>query len=149
MNEEQPAAEFDGPWKEALEHALPLFLRHFLADLFAGLNWSVDHEFLHQELQRLAPASETGLQRVDLLVKAFKPDGDPVYLHIEVQMHRESLFSWRMEDYRGVIRHHYRQPVVGIAILGDDDPSWEPTAHEEGEFGVMARYTFRVVKLWR
>ena len=62
---------------EMAKPALILFLAYFLPELHAAIDWSREHEFLHQELQALTPASATGLQRVDLLVKAFTPAGDP------------------------------------------------------------------------
>src|SRR5262245_29238013 len=64
-----PPAEFDGAWKEALDHACELFLAAFVVDVHAAIDWRQDYESLDQELQKLAPESASGLRRVDKLVK--------------------------------------------------------------------------------
>src|SRR5436190_10779272 len=137
-----PEAEYDGPWKDALELGFPLFLAYFLPELHAAIDWSREHEFLHQELQALTPASATGLQGVDLLVKALTPAGDARYLHAEAQMTRDGGFAGRVEDYRCALRLHYRQPIISIGILGDADPSRELATYEAWQGGCQASAYF-------
>ena len=91
--------EFDGPWKHALEIAFDLFLRLFLLDLHEIVDWVKDHGSQDQELQKLTPASATGVRRVDKLFKAFHKDtDDPRYFHVEAQsqVQPEDEFSGRM-----------------------------------------------------
>ena len=45
------AADYDGAWKEALEHYLQPFLELCFADIAARINWRIPVEFLDQELQ--------------------------------------------------------------------------------------------------
>src|SRR5262249_45935861 len=78
-----PPAEFDAVWKDGLELGLELFLAWELADIHAAVDWKQDHEFLDQELQKLAPEGSEGVRRVDKLVKLIRHNGDPLYLHIE------------------------------------------------------------------
>jgi hypothetical protein len=142
-----PPAEFDGPWKDALELGTDLFLAWSYPDIHAAVNWKEDHEFLDQELQKLAPQSTEGVRRVDKLVKCITHEGDPLYLHLDAQAQRETGFGARMQTYRRRLRERLGLPVVSIAVLGDDDPAWRPTSHEEGRFGSTDRSTFLVVKL--
>jgi hypothetical protein len=142
--------EFDGPWKHALEIAFDLFLRLFLLDLHEIVDWVKDHGSQDQELQKLTPASATGVRRVDKLFKAFHKDtDDPRYFHVEAQsqVQPEDEFSGRMYTYSYRGRDLLGQPIISIAILGDDDPKWLPRKHKEGEHGSEVTFTFRTVKL--
>jgi hypothetical protein len=142
-----PPAEFDGPWKDALDHGCALFLSAFAADVHAAIDWREDYEALDQELQKLAPESASGVRRVDRLFKAVKHDGDPLYLHLEAQMQQDPYFGSRTFTYRYRIRDRFSVSPVTIAILGDDDPKWKPAGHVEGQFGCEDRCRFITVKL--
>jgi hypothetical protein len=50
------------------------------------------------------------------------------------------VYSYRGRDLLG-------QPLISIAVPGDDDPSWHPREHREGEHGSEVVFTFRTVKL--
>ena len=99
---------------------------------------------------------------MDKLVKVWRretPDGtlldsgaeEEDYYHFEAQYQKEEAFAQRMSDYNDVARVHFRNPVVGVAILGDEDPDWRPEVYhwEKDKFALTFR--FRVIKLldWR
>ncbi len=133
-----------------LEIAFDLFLRLFLLDLYEIVDWAKDHASQDQELQKLTPASATGVRRVDKLFKAIHKDtGDPRYFHVEAQsqVQPEDEFTGRMYTYNYRGRDLLGQPIVSIAILGDDDPKWLPRKHKEGEHGSEVTFTFRTVKV--
>jgi hypothetical protein len=140
--------DFDGPWKEALEHGFDLFLALLFPDVHASLDWSADHASLDQELQKLVPEAATGVRRVDKLVKAARRDtGDPRYLHVEAQMQPDDDFGRRMYTYSYRGRDRFNQPLLSLAVLGDDNPRWHPRSYREGELGCETVYTFRTAKL--
>src|SRR4051812_14501862 len=115
--------EFDGPWKSALEVGFDLFLGHFLADLYAILDWTEDYVAMDQELQKLMPESATSVRRVDKLFKAVHKDtGDARYFHVEAQAQPqpEQEFGERMYVYSYRGRDLLGQPLISIAILNDD-----------------------------
>lgn len=139
--------DYDGPWKEALELAFDLFLALFFPAVYALVDWTYNFESLEQELQKLAPDAPGAAKRVDKLFHVLTHNGDPVLAHVEAQMHRDADFPERMfvYGYRG--RDRFRQPLVSIAVLGDDDPGWKPTSYTEGRCGCQTTYSFLHVKL--
>src|SRR5581483_10979867 len=84
-------ADFDSPWKEALELYFPAFLLLFYPHIHADIDWPRGHEFLNKELQRLAPKGGRGRLYVDKLVKVWRKDGREawVLIHVEVQTQRD------------------------------------------------------------
>src|SRR5437899_1136668 len=100
-------AEFDGPWKEALDQELNRFLAFFFSAAHAHVDWQRDHESLDAELQKLRPEAERGLRRADRLVKLWLKGngGEFAVLHAEVQCqheadfaHRQHVYNYRAED---------------------------------------------------
>ena len=55
-----PRADFDSPWKQALEAYFPQFLDFFFPDIHVDIDWSRGHEFLDQELQQIVRDAELG-----------------------------------------------------------------------------------------
>ncbi len=81
------------------------------------------------ELQQIAPDSETGRRYVDELFQVALKSGVEqwILIHIEVQMDNESDFPVRMSIYHYRIFDKYnRREVVSFAVLGDDNPAWRP-----------------------
>src|SRR4051812_250341 len=102
--------ELDGPWKEALEVGLDLFLGLFLADVHGILDWERGYDSQDQELQKMVPTAATGVRRVDKLFKASrKKSGDPRYLHVEAQHQPDPQFGERMYTYSYRGRDHLGQ----------------------------------------
>jgi hypothetical protein len=64
-----PTSDYDHPWKDALEEYMPDFLALFFPDIYADIDWSVPPVFLDSELQQIARDAETGVVRVDKLVR--------------------------------------------------------------------------------
>jgi hypothetical protein len=141
--------EFDGPWKNALEGGFDLFLALFLPDLHALVDWTQDHRALDQELQKLMPESATGVRRVDKLFQAARQGSDSRFFHVEAQAQPqpEEEFGERMYVYSYRGRDLLGQPLISIALLTDDQLSWHPRQHREGEHGSELVFTFRTVKL--
>ena len=56
-----------------------------------------------------------------------------------------------MSDYNDVARVHLRNPVVGVAILGDEDPDWRPGVYHWQKDGCALTFQFQTIKLldWR
>lgn len=80
-------AEYDTPWKEALEHYFPEFMAFFFPAAHTDIDWNQGYEFLDKELQQITRDAELGWRLVDKLVRVYGKDGeeDLVMVHIEVQ----------------------------------------------------------------
>jgi hypothetical protein len=144
-----PAAEFDGPWKEALGWYFGPFLAFFFPAAHAEIDWSRGEVPLDAELQQIAPEAEAGRGTVDKLVKVWTRDGEEawVLVHVEVQSQRDADFARRMYAYNHRLEDKYGRMPASLAVLGDEVRSWRPGPHRGGRWGCEVRFTFPAVKL--
>ncbi len=142
-------ADYDSPWKEALEVYFPEFLALCFPEAHAGINWARGHEFLDKELQQITRDAELGRRLADKLVKVWLDDGSETWLlvHIEVQGQTDPAFAGRMYVYQYRIFDHYAREVVSLAVLGDETASWRPTSFGYTRWGCELRFRFPVLKL--
>ena len=142
-------ADYDNPWKEILERLFEWFIAFFYPELYKLINWSRGHEFLDSEFQRLIENDRLSHNRVDKLVKVWLKTGGVqwILVHIEMQAKKEKGFAERIFYYLSLMYAHHRRPVVSIAILGDDDPSWKPDFFGYNIPGLDLHYRYPCVKI--
>jgi hypothetical protein len=147
MNE--PAAEFDGPWKEVLEWYFEPFLQFFFPLVHSGVDWSHEPSFLDKELQKIVPEAEAGRGTVDKLVQVWARDGAEkwVFVHVEVQSQSDTDFPRRMYVYNHRLEDRFGRMPVSLAILGDDSRAWRPATYQGGQWGCEVQFIFPTVKL--
>jgi hypothetical protein len=68
-------------------------------------------------------------------------------IHIEVQATYDAAFAERMFQYNVAAHALYNREVVSLAVLGDDNPGWRPSAFTYGRWGCRTGIEFLVVKL--
>jgi hypothetical protein len=143
------AADYDSPWKEALDRYFAAFLAFFFPEAHADIDWSRGHEMLDKELQRIVRGARHGRRVVDKLVKVWLKTGEERWLliHVEVQTGRERDFPRRMFVYNYRIFDRYGQEVVSLAVLADDDPAWRPRRYSYGRWGCRTGIEFQPIKL--
>jgi hypothetical protein len=97
----EQAADYDSPWKEALQHFFSDLVAFFLPQAHADINWNRGHVFLDKELQQLVGDAVVGPRRADLLVKVWRRGGEEawVLVHLEVQAQPQRDFAERMYVY--------------------------------------------------
>ncbi|MBF0342306.1 MAG: hypothetical protein HQL95_15280 [Magnetococcales bacterium] len=141
--------EFDTPWKEIVRTCFQEFIAFFLPVAHVGIDWSRECEFLDKELARITREAETGDRRVDQLVKVWQLDGHEqwVLIHAEIHGNRQARFSERMFTYQYRAFDLGHRPVVGLAILADDDSGWRPVEFVYELWETRLVYRFKVVKL--
>jgi hypothetical protein len=144
-----PEADYDSPWKEALDHYFERCIAFFFSHIHPDIDWSRGYEMLDKELQPIIRRAERGRLYVDKLVKVWLKDGQEKWLliHIEVQAAREGEFAERMHVYNHRIADRYGREVISLAILADDDPSGRPDRYEYSRWGFQTLTKFPVVKL--
>jgi hypothetical protein len=140
-------ADYDSPWKDAVDGFFLWFLSFFFPKIYADLDLTQDHEFLEQEMRKLLPAARTGKRLADKLVKLTTKEGDVRYLHVEVQGDAEDAFEHRMDVYNYRARDRVGQPVVSVAVLADDDPTWRPSAYVFSCWGFEQSLRFPPIKV--
>jgi hypothetical protein len=98
----QPAADYDSPWKDVLEHAFPEFMAFYFPEAHAQIDWAQGHEFKNTELRQVVRDAELGRRlTADALVQVTLTSGEQrwIYMHIEVQGQRDTDFAQRMFTY--------------------------------------------------
>jgi hypothetical protein len=142
-------ADYDSPWKEALELYFEAFVAFFRPAIHKDIDWSRGYESLDKELQQLAVESEQGRRYVDKLMKVWRKDGSEawVLIHVEVQTAPEADFPRRMYVYSYRIRDRYNRKVASLAVLADDDPDWRPDRFEDELWGCSTTFQFLPSKL--
>ena len=141
--------EYDSPWKEIIE----IFFENLMALLFpqihARIDWSYPYESLEQELREVVRGARAGPRAVDKLIKVRTLGGEPLYVfvHIEVQVSRDSEFALRMYIYQYRIFDLHPEAVASLAILGDDDPNWRPECYVHELLDSKVSFEYPVAKL--
>jgi predicted transposase YdaD len=148
MTHEHPD-DFDSPWKEALEQALPDFLALFFPQAHAGIDWSRGHRFRDKELQQVVRDAELGRRYADKLAEVYSLDGAEtwVLVHIEIQGQADPRFAERMYVYHYRLFDRYRRDVVSLAVLTDAQGGFRPSGYERERWGCSLRFRFPMVKL--
>jgi hypothetical protein len=143
------SADYDSPWKEALDAYFEAFLALLLPHVHALIDWSRGHESLDKEFQQIVREAEIGRRYVDKLVKVWTKDGVEcwVLIHVEVQTTRDADFPLRMYVYHYRIFDRYNKPVASIAVLADEDGNWRPSEYHAERFGCESILRFPTVKL--
>ncbi|MBF0137338.1 MAG: DUF4351 domain-containing protein [Magnetococcales bacterium] len=142
--------EFDVPWKDILENYFPEFLAFFLPEAYREIDWERGFAFLDNELARITRAAEIGDRRMDKLVKVWRRGDDHelwVLIHIEIQGNRKPNFAENMYVYQYRAYDLYQKPVVGLAILADEEPGWRPAEFGYALWGTRQSYRFTAIKL--
>ncbi len=142
-------ADWDTPWKEALERYFPEFLQFFFPWIYNDIDWTKGCEFLDKELQQIVRDAERGRRLVDKLVKVWRCNGEEtwVLVHLEIQGQWEIAFPKRMYIYHYRIEDRYDRPVVSLAVLTDDDISWRPNRYTSKLWRCRVSLKFPIVKL--
>jgi hypothetical protein len=139
--------EFDGPWKEALAALFPQLLRLYRPAEAVQVNWQRGTDSLETEMQKLLPASQTGLKRIDKLFKVSLHNGEVRHYHVEVQCWPDSDFEHRVYVYNSVAELYCGDRVDSLIVLGDDDPGWLPGSYGWERSCSRKTFTFQPMKL--
>jgi hypothetical protein len=145
----EPQADYDSPWKEALEQYFEAFLAFLFPDAHAAIDWNRPPESLDKELQQIVREAEVGKRLADKLFKVWRLGGTEawVLVHIEVQSQEESDFAERMYVYNYRCFDRYRKPVISLAVLGDESVAWRPSFYGYALGGCEVSLRFPVAKL--
>jgi hypothetical protein len=153
MEEDNPASDFDGAWKAAIEEYLPEFFALFFPAAYADIDWSQGYAFLDSELQQVMRDAETGLLRLDRLVQVWREGGvdAQVLVHVELQNDPETEFARRMSMYNNRLYDRYNRDIASLAVLGDEARNWRPARFRRELWNCYEEFGYPIVKLtdWR
>ena len=142
-------ADYDSPWKQALENYFMDFMSFFFPNIYQEIDWSRGYEFLDKELEKIVRDAELGKRFVDKLVKVWQANGEErwVIVHAEVQGQPEVQFTARMFTYNYRLRDRYNKPIASLAVLTDERSSWRPQEFSSEVWGTRIHFQFPIVKL--
>ena len=142
-------ADYDSPWKDALDIYFEDFLIFFFPQVHQLINWSKPPVPLDKELQQVVREAESGKGFTDKLFQVWLVDGVEVWIliHVEVQSQVDYEFPQRMYRYNYRLFDRYERPVISLAVLGDEQESWRPSAYGYELGGCRVSLEFPIVKL--
>ena len=144
-----PPADYDSPWKEAIEQYFAAFLAFFFPVVHAGIAWDRGYEFLDTELERVVRDATIGRRYADKLVKVFLVGGTETWLliHIEIQGYPDPDFARRMFVYYYRIFDRYGVDVVSLAVCMDVLPAAHTAPYQRARWGCELTFRFPVVQI--
>ncbi|MGD1700464.1 transposase [Dapis sp. BLCC M229] len=142
-------ANYDEPWKAAISEYFESFLSFFYPEIYVSINWQKKPVSLDKELEQITASATTEKRYADKLYQAWLLDNQEIWIliHIEVQSQYDREFSERMFIYNYRVFDLYNKPVISLAILGDENPSWRPNSYQYGLEKSQMRLDFAIVKL--
>ncbi|MDY7004062.1 MAG: tetratricopeptide repeat protein [Cyanobacteriota bacterium] len=128
---------------------MPSFLRFFYPEIHNSINWTKPPISLDKELEEITASATTEKRYADKLFQVWLLDDQEIWIliHIEIQSQYDREFSQRMFIYNYRAFDLYNKPVISLAILGDEIPSWRPSYYEYGLEKSRMRLDFSIVKL--
>ena len=146
-SDRQKSSDFDTPWKKVFNIFFEEFIALFCPTIYRKIDWSKGYRSLDKELHKIMKGAAIGNRGVDKLIEATSVNGGKILFHIEVQRNRTKSFLERMLTYRCRLREMYKEQVISIAILIDDNKNWRPKSHREELEGCYLEVGFFTIKL--
>jgi hypothetical protein len=124
-----PAADYDGAWKDGWKQKFHQFLNAYFPHIACQIDWAQPIVWLDKEIEKII--SHTGKEkgkRVDLLVRVTLKDGSQrvLLLHIEVQSSRDDDLPARIHRYWSGLYFHTGEQVISLVVLADINANWHP-----------------------
>ncbi len=142
-------ANYDETWKEAITEYFDYFLQFFYPEIYAKVDWNKTPISLDKELEQITAAAETPKRHADKLFQVWLKDEQVLWIliHVEVQSQYDKEFNQRMFIYNYRAFDLYHQPVISLAILGDESKTWRPSSYQYGLGNSQLMFNFSIVKL--
>ena len=142
-------ADYDNTWKEAITKYFESFLLFFYPHIHQQIDWTKTPIPLDKELEKITASAKTKKRHADKLFKVWLLNGQEAWIliHIEVQSQYDTEFPLRMFVYNYRSFDLNNQPVISLAILGDETQSWRPTSYQYGMGDSQLKFDFSIVKL--
>ncbi|RUT01600.1 hypothetical protein DSM106972_066970 [Dulcicalothrix desertica PCC 7102] len=142
-------ADYDSPWKEALDVYFESFLELCFPWIHADIDWSRGYESLDTDLREVTRDAETGNRLADKLVKVWLHDGEEVVvlIHIEIQSQYQQKFPKRIYIYNHRLFDKNDIETISLVVLGDNDPNWRPTSFGYSRWRFNTSTEYPMVKL--
>ncbi len=133
MESKPVIANFDELWKEGTDVYFQQMIQLLFPAVYTIIDWSKKFESHEQELREIFAGGTTGKCVVDKLFKVYRKDGVEawLYLHLEIQAQYDKDMPQRMYIYHCRLVSKQKMPLIGLMVLGDDNPNWRPDRFEQ------------------
>ncbi|NEP44475.1 MAG: transposase, partial [Okeania sp. SIO2H7] len=114
-----------------------------------GIDWSRGFKILEQQLQEIVGEASSENIIADKLFQVWLLEGTEIWvlIHIEIQSQRQTEFGKRMYQYNYRAFDRYEKPVLSLALLGDDSPTWRPSSYSYGLDVCQMQLDFATAKI--
>ena len=142
-------AHYDETWKEAITQYFESFMLFFYPTIHAQINWDKTPKSLDKELEKITASAKTKKRYADKLFQVWLLNDQEVWIliHIEVQSQYDKNFPMRIFIYNYRSFDLYHEPVISLAILGDNNKDWRPNSYQYGMGDIQVTMNFGMVKL--
>ena len=139
----KPRIQYDKNWKEAVTHMIRPFVGFFMPKLYNDIDWSVEPQFLEQELHS-ALNIKKGKRITDKLVKVRLLNGEErwIFIHIEFQSDGNKVIGLRMYRYYRRIYDLYGKEITAIVIYTGNSIPKMHNRYEHTVYGTSIIYIF-------
>ena len=137
--------DHDTLWKMVITRLFKQFLAFGLPEVYADADFSVESEFLEQELPKLvADGKKKGKRISDKLVKLRLKVGKDIWLfiHVEVQSTFETDFNQRMHTYFYRILDKIPHKLTAIALYTTQEIPRQYDRYQYECYGVINDFKF-------
>ena len=146
---EDLSRNFDGAWKDSIAYYFLPFFDYFFPDVAALIDRTVPPIDLNSEVRKLYEEGKLGDRIADKLFQVQLLDGTNrvVIFHFEFQNQPDPTLPERMFETSYRLREIKKQKVIGIAVLGDENPNFRPQEYRDEICGCITLYQYHTVKL--
>jgi len=149
-NSSNASADYDSPWKEALERYFEPFVALLWPALHPRIDWAQPPRFLDKELQQVVRDADSGRRHADKLVEVSTHEHGPrlVLIHVEIEGRGGTAFAARMYRYHYRLRDTYPDAVIEtLAVLTRRKRGPEAMVYRDEGLSSTIEFRFAVVNL--
>ncbi|MGJ9458107.1 hypothetical protein [Oceanobacillus sp. CF4.6] len=136
----------DGLWKKLIGELFEAFIQFFAPGLYEEIDFTIEPEFLQQELFKEVIIEKKGRVNADQIVKVFMKNGKErwILVHVEVQGIAGKEFSQRMFKYFYKIYDKFNREIYAIALITDAEQSSKSNRFSYSFFGTELEYAYNM-----
>ena len=140
---------FDGAWKESIFYFFPPFMAFFMPDLHFDIDYTIQYEFLEQELRDIQKDIPQMKRVTDKLIKVWLKNGEErwIFIHVEIQGKQDPNFSLRMYMYYNLIFSRYGHRITALAISTSSTTPTNFGVYILSLYGTELRYKYNTYEI--
>lgn len=145
MSYEVEVINQDALWKKVISELFEDFMLFFIPTLAEEIDFSMEPDFLQQELFREIVDEKKGTNYADQIIKVQLKNGEEqwILLHVEIEGSPDAHFSERMFRYFYRIYERYEKRIVALAVITSAEKT-TPRMFKYSYFGTTLDYAYNI-----